>query len=66
MGETIIHELEPGLDVRATRPMPPLPGALEMEIDRLWAAAQARTGGELFNGRVFCADVITPRLICGH
>ena len=62
----IIHEVEAGLAVAATRPMPPLPPWLEAEIDRLWAQAQARTGGKLFNGRVFCADVITPRLICGH
>lgn len=46
--------------------MPPLPAALEAEIDRLWARAQEFTGGRLFNGRIFCADVITPRLICGH
>ena len=43
-----------------------MPATLEREIDRLWAEAQARTGGKLFNGRVFCADVITPRLMCGH
>ena len=67
MGEAaIIHEVADGLVVAATRPMPPLPAWLEAEIDRLWAEAQARTGGKLFNGRVFCADVITPRLICGH
>ena len=62
----IIHEVAEGLAVAATRPMPPLPAWLEAEIDRLWEQAQARTGGRLFNGRVFCADVITPRLICGH
>lgn len=66
MRQAIVHEVAEGLDVRATRPMPPLPAWLEAEIDRLWHAAQARTGGRLFNGRVFCADVITPRLICGH
>lgn len=64
--EAIIHEVADGLAVAATRPMPGLPAWLEAEIDRLWEAAQARTGGLLFNGRVFCADVITPRLICGH
>lgn len=61
-----IHELAAPLRVRATRAMPALPAALEAEIDRLWAAAQARTGGRLFNGRVFCADEITPTLIHGH
>ena len=74
MPQAIIHEVAPrlaprlalGLAIEATRPMPALPAGLEAEIDRQWAAAQARTGGALFNGQVFCADVITPRLICGH
>jgi hypothetical protein len=46
--------------------MPPLAPALDAEISRLWDAAQARLDGKLFNGRVFSADVITPRLVCGH
>ncbi len=66
MGGAIIHELAPDFQVWVTRPMPPLPASLEREIDRLWAAAQGFTGGKLFNGRIYCADVITPRLICGH
>ncbi len=66
MDQAIIHELSPGLSIQATRPMPPLAAWLETEIDLQWAAAQARTGGRLFNGTVFCADVITPLLICGH
>ena len=61
-----VHEIDVDCQVWATRPMPPLPGWLEAEIDRHWAAAQDFTGGKLFNGRIFCADVITPRLICGH
>lgn len=61
-----VHPIEPDVRVRVTRPMAPLPAALEAEIDRLWAGVQARTGNALFNGRVFSADVITPRLICGH
>ena len=61
-----IHAVAPDLRVCTTRPMPPLSAALEAEIDRLWARAQAHTGGKLFNGQVFCADVITPTLLCGH
>jgi hypothetical protein len=61
-----IHPIDPDVDVRITRAMAPLPAALETEIDRIWAEAQRRMNGELFNGRVFSADVITPRLICGH
>ncbi len=62
----IVHELAPDFQVWVTRPMPPLLPGLEAEIDRLCALAQDFTGGALFNGRIFCADVITPRLICGH
>lgn len=61
-----VHPTDPDVRIRVVRPMPALPSALEREIDRLWQVAQARTGGGLFNGRVFSADVITPRLICGH
>lgn len=61
-----VHEIDVDCQVWATRPMPPLSAALEAEIDRHWAAAQDFTGGKLFNGRIFCADVITKRLICGH
>lgn len=60
------HQVAPNVRLRVVRPMAPLNATLEAEIDRLWAAAQARTGGALFNGQVFSADVITPRLICGH
>ncbi len=66
MTGAIVHELAAPLRVLATRPMPALPAALEAEIDRLWHLAQARTGGKLFNGRVFCADAIAPTLIRGH
>lgn len=60
------HEIAPDLRLAVIRPMPALSAPLEAEIDRLWVAAQARSGGALFNGRVFSADVITPHLICGH
>jgi hypothetical protein len=46
--------------------MPPLPVALEREIDRLWLAAQRRMHGSLFNGRVFSADNIGPCCTHGH
>lgn len=61
-----VHAIEPGVRVRVVREMAPLDPALEAEIDRIWAGAQEDMGGKLFNGRVFSADVITPRLICGH
>jgi hypothetical protein len=35
-------------------------------VDDVWSGEQHRLGGVLFNGAVFSADVITPRLICGH
>jgi hypothetical protein len=46
--------------------MPAVSPALEAEIDRLWAAAQQRMRGRLFNGLVFSADHIEPHLIAGH
>lgn len=61
-----IHEIEPGVRLRISRPMPALPPPLEAEVERLWRLAQARTGGSLFNGRVFSSDSITPTLIEGH
>lgn len=61
-----VHELAPQARFRVVREMAPLPATLDAEVDRLWVVAQARTGGKLFNGRVFSADVITPHLVCGH
>jgi len=61
-----VHPLAAGVRVRVVRAMPALPAALDAEVARLWAAAQARMGGALFNGRVFSADRIAPDLIEGH
>ena len=66
MDEWRVHEVAAGVRFRVVRPMPPLPAALDAEVECLWQAAQAEMGGVLFNGRVFSADVITPRLVCGH
>jgi hypothetical protein len=62
----LVHEVAADVRFRVVRPMPPLPPALDAEVERLWGAAQRRLGGRLFNGRVFSADVITPQLVCGH
>jgi hypothetical protein len=61
-----VHEVAADVRFRVVRPMPPLPPALDAEVERLWTAAQRRLSGRLFNGRVFSADVITPHLVCGH
>lgn len=65
-----VHDLAAGFHVRVVRPMPSLSGELDAEVERLWQPAAARVaeggGGRLFNGRVFSADSITPRLISGH
>jgi hypothetical protein len=66
MDEWRVHEVAEAVRFRVVRPMPPLPPALDAEVERLWNAAQRRLGGRLFNGRVFSADVITPHLVCGH
>lgn len=66
MSQWPVHPIEPNVDVRITRAMAPLPAALDAEVDRIWAIAQQDMNGKLFNGQVFSADVIIPRLICGH
>jgi hypothetical protein len=66
----VIHPIDPDVEVRITRAMPPLSAAVEARIDALWAAASARVAdggaGQLFNGRVFSIDKITPDRIAGH
>ncbi len=61
-----VHAIAPDVRLRVVRKLPALPATLEAEINRLWQAAQARTGGALFNGRAFSADTIAPELIEGH
>jgi hypothetical protein len=65
-----VHELDPGVQVRVTRPMPPLPQVLECEVEALWRRAESRMArggaGRLFNGDVFSADTIGRTLITGH
>jgi len=65
-----VHDLTADFHVRVVRPMPVLSRELDAEVEQLWHPAASRVaaggGGELFNGRVFSADSITPRLITGH
>jgi hypothetical protein len=61
-----VHEISQGAQFRVAREMPPLPAALECQVERAWAQAQARLDGKLFNGRVFSVDMLTPDLVCGH
>ena len=61
-----VHDIVPGVRLHIGRAMPDLSAALDIEIDRLWAAAQVRMGGKLFNGRVFSADAITADRLAGH
>jgi len=60
------YEARPDLEARITRELPALGPSLQAELDALWQAAQERTGGALFNGRVFSVDAITPGLLSGH
>lgn len=66
----IVHELDPTVRVRVTRPMPKLDASLDAMVERLWRNAAQRVadggGGTLFNGQVFSADRITPTEITGH
>ena len=66
----VVHEVAPGIAVRVGRRMPDLPPVLDRDVERLWQVASERAAaggaGRLFNGSVFSADVITPRLVTGH
>lgn len=66
MADAAVYEVAPALSAGVVREMPALPPALEAEIEGLWQSAQARTGGVLFNGRVFSADRIGPTRLDGH
>lgn len=70
MSVLAVHDLDPGVQVHVTRPMPLLPEALERTVETLWQHAASRMAqggaGRLFNGSVFSADSITPALITGH
>ena len=65
-----VHPLLACVRVSVVRDMPHLDAALEAEIDRLWDAAQISMAsggaGQLFNGQVFSADIITEAHIGGH
>ncbi|HET7884570.1 MAG TPA: hypothetical protein VFL55_27015 [Acetobacteraceae bacterium] len=66
----VVHDVAPDVAVRIGRAMPELPVALDREVERLWQVACHRVAaggaGQMFNGRVFSADVITPHLVTGH
>lgn len=57
--------LDQHVRVVADRDMPALAEALEAEVAEVWAA-ERRLHPSLFNGRVFCADVVTAARITGH
>ncbi len=65
-GNWQVHDIDPDVRLRIVRDLPPLAPAIDAEVSRLWAAAQIRMQGRLFNGRVFSADSIAPSLITGH
>jgi hypothetical protein len=66
----VVHEVAADITARVTREMPALSAGLEQEVERLWRKACERVAaggaGQLFNGRVFSADGITPYLVTGH
>ncbi len=70
LSDFTIHEIHPQLRIRVTRSMPSLPAAVDARVEALWQAAIRRVSlggaGQLFNGQVFSADVITAREITGH
>ena len=70
MAAFIVHSVGQDVEVRITREMPALAAMLEARIETLWIQALARVAasgaGQLFNGRVFSVDTITPNRITGH
>ncbi|MGE0416118.1 MAG: NUDIX hydrolase [Acetobacteraceae bacterium] len=66
----IVHPIAAQIEVRIDRAMTPLPDDVEQRVETLWQAAIRRVAdggaGQLFNGRVFSADTITPARIGGH
>jgi 8-oxo-dGTP pyrophosphatase MutT (NUDIX family) len=65
MQEWIVHDVSADVRIVSARAMPPLAPALEAEVARLWEAV-CRDRPNIFNGRIFTADSITPELISGH
>ncbi|MBS1052210.1 hypothetical protein [Gluconobacter kondonii] len=60
-----VTPLAPQVAVRIARPMPDLSPAIESRVASHWNAALAKHP-TLYNGRVFCADVINAEIISGH
>ena len=60
-----VTPLAPQVAVRIARPMPDLSPAIESRVASHWNAALAKHP-TLYNGRVFCADVIEEEIIRGH
>jgi len=52
--------------VRVDRAIPQLPIIVDAEVEQIWTRARTRSGGALFNGRVFSTDEIGPDLLSGH
>ncbi|NHN84647.1 phosphohydrolase [Acetobacter musti] len=64
-GEWSCLPLSPGLTVVATAEAPCLPEDVEARVEAIWTEARSVRPG-LFNGRIFCADRLTPDRIEGH
>ncbi len=61
-----VYDVRPDIAAQVNAAPPELAPAVDAEVEILWQAAQARTGGVLFNGRVFSADTIAPDCLSGH
>ncbi|QDH17496.1 hypothetical protein [Swingsia samuiensis] len=60
-----ITPLSSSLSVSANQPLPSLSTTQEKRIESIWASALTKHP-TLYNGRVFCADIIEPSHIYGH
>jgi len=66
----VVHAVDPNIEVRIVREMPPLPPTLDAHVEAIWARVAARVDaagvGPLFNGRVFSIETISLDRITGH
>ncbi len=61
-----VHPLAATVTARVSGTHAPLEAGRMADIERHWLAAQAGSGGALFNGAVFSVDDITPTHLRGH
>ncbi|WP_029604220.1 hypothetical protein [Kozakia baliensis] len=60
-----VFPMQPDLDIEISPAPEPAAPPVQQQVEALWAAAVAQNP-QLYNGRIFCADVIEADRIIGH